>query len=150
MVKKVELCSDLLPESPLLEAPTKILEAIEIKPRIMETEVKGRKVRAVTKPISSSVVKELKMHLKDKPVSYKINDTDLQEICGSLLDTIIGMVKEGKNVTFANRLTFKRVYRKDRECRNPQTGDKIKVAGHYSMKMSMMEKLNEEFKNIVL
>ena len=48
----------------------------------------------------------------------------------SLLDGIIkGLKKRGSRVTLVGFGSFKKVYRKTRMGRNPQTGEKIKIKG---------------------
>ncbi len=61
---------------------------------------------------------------------------------GSLLDGIKGGLKaKNSSVTLVGFGTFKKVYRKTRWGRNPQTGEKIKIKGRNVVKFKASKKL---------
>jgi DNA-binding protein HU-beta len=63
---------------------------------------------------------------------------------GSFLDGVTkGLKKRNSSVTLVGFGTFKKVYRKTRMGRNPQTGEKIKIKGSNTVTFKPGKKLKE-------
>jgi len=70
----------------------------------------------------------------------------VEQVCKTFLNLIVKKVKEGKNVTFKNMMSFKRVYRPFRLHKNPKTGDPIPKDAHYIFTMNVNTAMRNEFK----
>jgi hypothetical protein len=64
------------------------------------------------------------------------------------MKALIDQVKSGKSVSFKNCVTFKRVFRGDRNHKNPKTGDSIFKKAHYVISMDVKPALRKEFEDI--
>lgn len=73
---------------------------------------------------------------------------DVRKICDSFLSTLVANVKEGKNVSFKNALSFKRVLRADRNHKKPKTDEVIFKKAHYVMSMDVKPTLRKAFEEI--
>lgn len=130
---------ELAPEQPLMETQTTPTD-----------EPKEPKKKAQIKPVPPALISLLKTNLETKRVALKVTENDLQEICGTFIDSIIEMVKRGDAVTFKNKLAFKRVLRDERICKNPKTQEEIKVNARYVMTIDLMSALKTDFEQLAI
>jgi nucleoid DNA-binding protein len=73
-----------------------------------------------------------------------------RKVCDAFMAALISQVKSGKSVSFKNCVTFKRVFRGDRNHKNPKTGDTIFKKAHYVISMDVKPALRKEFEDIVV
>lgn len=135
--------NELVPEQPLMDNQT-------TQPEPTEQKGNGTKKKAQIKPVPTALISLLKTNLETKHVAVKVTENDLQEICGTFIDSIIEMVKKGDAVTFKNKLAFKRVLRDERICKNPKTQEEIKVNARYVMTIDLMSALKSDFEQLAV
>jgi DNA-binding protein HU-beta len=86
---------------------------------------------------------------KAELVEQMAKDADISKVAaGAALNSFMGNVmkalkKKNGKVTLVGFGTFKKVYRKTRKGRNPQTGEAIKIKGKNVVKFSAGKKLLE-------
>ena len=86
---------------------------------------------------------------KAELIEQMAKDAGISKVAaGAALDSFMGNVtkalkKRNGKVTLVGFGTFKKVYRKTRKGRNPQTGELIKIKGKNVVKFSAGKKLND-------
>ena len=82
---------------------------------------KGELVNAVSKKIDERNSSD------DKPKIANIAKKDIDSLISVIVDTVIETVASGEKVTLVGFGTFEPRNRKEREGRNPKTGDKMTI-----------------------
>ena len=86
---------------------------------------------------------------KAELIEQMAKDAGISKVAaGTALDSFIGSVtkalkKRNGKLTLVGFGTFKKIYRKTRKGRNPQTGELIKIKGKNVVKFSAGKKLND-------
>lgn len=119
-------------------------ESVETPENELSSEyAKKRTVSNVPQDYVDRVYAQLSSSVKDK-----ISCKDCRNILEASIRTLIADVKGGKNVSFTNMMTFKRVERDDRLHKNPKTGGDVFKPAHYVMTMEVKPSLKKEFESI--
>ncbi len=104
--------------------------------------------RAMATPVSMSFVSCLRERLAHRDENkLAIAKKDLKLICDTFIETIIDHVMDGENVKFANCMSFKRVLRKARTHKRPNSKPPVSIVkpAHYAIKMDVMPLLKRQF-----
>lgn len=102
-----------------------------------------KKKRADIGPVSSTLIKRMKEMFKDELPD--ISQKDMKIVCDSFVKMIVSEVKEGKNITLMNHMTFKRVKRAERTHSIPKTNNKVVKPAHFVMTMEVKPALKKVF-----
>lgn len=70
---------------------------------------------------------------------------ETEAVVEGFLNTVIGILREGKNIEIRGFGTFKVKKKNERYARNPKTGEKVFVPEHYAPAF----KFSKDFKNMV-
>lgn len=84
-----------------------------------------------------------KMYEATHPVNTNITKADVARATDSVIDTITEALAAGDEVIIPGFGTFESVDRKERDGRNPQTGEKIKIAAKKSVKFKAGKSLKD-------
>jgi DNA-binding protein HU-beta len=82
-----------------------------------------------------------------------LTKVETEAVVDGFITTVIGAMKEGKNIEIRGFGSFKVKKRKGRVARNPRTGEQVMVGEHFvpTFKVSkeMKQVVNEKLQNIV-
>lgn len=78
----------------------------------------------------------------------KLTQKDVKAVCEAFVRTIISETMEGNTVALPNYITFKRVLRKERTHKNPQTKEAIVKPQHYVLSMDVKAALKKQFEEV--
>lgn len=98
----------------------------------------------VPMPMAVRVAKAL---LESNP-EIKVTQKDVKAICEAFVKTIVADTLEGNTVALPNYITFKRVLRKERTHKNPQTKEAILKPAHYVLTMDVKANLKKQFEEV--
>jgi nucleoid DNA-binding protein len=102
----------------------------------------------VPMPLAAKVAKSLQEDAKSRGEDFKVTQKDVKAICECFVKTIISDTIEGNTVALPNYLTFKRVLRKERTHKNPQTKEAIVKPAHYVLCMDVKAALKKQFEEV--
>jgi DNA-binding protein HU-beta len=95
----------------------------------------------VPMPLAAKVAKALGDEIK-------ITQKDVKAICEAFVKVIVADTLEGNTVALPNYITFKRVLRKERKHKNPQTKEEIVKPAHYVLCMDVKASLKKQFEEV--
>lgn len=95
----------------------------------------------VPMPLAAKVAKSLGDEIK-------VTQKDVKAICEAFVKTIVADTLEGNTVALPNYITFKRVLRKERTHKNPQTKEAIVKPAHYVLCMDVKASLKKQFEEV--
>lgn len=96
----------------------------------------------VPMPLAQKVAKTLG---DDVP---KLTQKDVKAVCEAFVKVIVSETMLGNTVALPNYLTFKRVLRKERTHKNPQTKEAIVKPAHYVLSMDVKASLKKQFEEV--
>lgn len=102
----------------------------------------------VPMPLAAKVAKSLQEDAKSRGEDFKVTQKDVKAICECFVKTIISDTIEGNTVALPNYLTFKRVLRKERTHKNPQTKEAIVKPAHFVLCMDVKAALKKQFEEV--
>jgi len=126
-------------------ATTKAAATKAAAPKAAVTEDGAKKTLSpVPMPMAVRVAKSL---LESNP-EIKVTQKDVKAICEAFVKTIVSDTLEGNTVALPNYITFKRVLRKERTHKNPQTKEAILKPAHYVLTMDVKANLKKQFEEV--
>lgn len=105
------------------------------------TEATKKTLSPVPMPLAAKVAKSLGEDIK-------VSQKDVKAICEAFVKTIVADTLEGNTVALPNYITFKRVLRKQRTHKNPQTKEEIVKPAHYVLCMDVKASLKKQFEEV--
>jgi nucleoid DNA-binding protein len=121
-------------------------------PKAAATDASGDAVKKtlspVPMPLAAKVAKSLQEDAKSRGEDFKVTQKDVKAICECFVKTIISDTIDGNTVALPNYLTFKRVLRKERTHKNPQTKEAIVKPAHYVLCMDVKAALKKQFEEV--
>ena len=81
-----------------------------------------------------------------KKVSKKLelSEAKTKPILEAVFSTVKDTLSDGENVSIGDLGILKVIQKKEKECRNPQTGDKMISKAHKAIKFQVSKSLKEE------
>lgn len=111
-------------------------------PKPKATPEDGKKVLS---PVPMPLAKKVAEAVQDE---VKVTQKDVKAICEAFVRTIVRETMAGNTVALPNFFTLKRVLRKARTHKNPQTKEEIHKPAHYVLSMDVKTNLKQQFEKL--
>lgn len=99
-------------------------------------------------PVPMPMAVRVAKSLQESNPEIKVTQKDVKAICEAFVKTIVADTLEGNTVALPNYITFKRVLRKERTHKNPQTKEAILKPAHYVLTMDVKANLKKQFEEV--
>lgn len=128
--------------------------AAEKKPRVVKPKAEkkpaaeGDAAKKTLSPVPMPLAIRVSKALQESNPEIKITQKDVKTVCEAFVKTIVTDTLDGNTVALPNYLTFKRVLRKERTHKNPQTKEAIVKPAHYVLTMDVKANLKKQFEEV--
>lgn len=101
--------------------------------------------KKVLSPVPMPLAKKVAEAVQEE---VKVSQKDVKAICEAFIRTIVKETMSGNTVALPNFFTLKRVLRKARTHKNPQTKEEIHKPAHFVLSMDVKTNLKQQFEKL--